>query len=159
MKVVFLDRDGVINRERGGHTYRAEDFEIIEGLGASLNALNKRGFQFIVVTNQSGIAKGLYKSSDVMRLNNVVLDYLKNYKIELLDIFYCPHFPEKGKCLCRKPKSLMFEKAIAKYDVDVENSFCIGDSERDILAAEKTGISGILVEPNTPLLEILDRIK
>lgn len=139
---VFLDRDGVLNEERGEYTYRLEDFKIIEGVKEALQLLKDAGYLLIVITNQAGIAKGLYTAEDVMRCH----EYLQNETGHLIaDIYYCPHHPITTESLMRKPDSLMLEKAIARYGIDPVKSWMVGDSERDLVAAEKVGVKGILV--------------
>lgn len=157
-KVVFLDRDGVLNRERGEHTFRAEDFEILPDVVDALLQWKQKGYEFIVVTNQSGISRGLYDHKAVIELHDILVQHLAQNGIELLDMYYCPHLTELGKCLCRKPESLLFEKAIARHGVDVHNSVCIGDKERDIFGAEKAGIRGILIASNSSLLNVANQI-
>lgn len=158
-KAVFLDRDGVINKEKGGWVYRMEDFEINKDIPESLKILQKKGFIFIVVTNQSGIAKGVYGHNDVARVHKFMHEFFLERGIEITETFYCPHHDEIGKCLCRKPNSLMLEKAIAKYDIDVRKSFLIGDKERDIEAAGRVGMKGILIPPDGSILHIAEKNK
>lgn len=141
-KCVFLDRDGVLNRERGEYTFKIEDFEIISGVDEALKLLKKAGYLLIVITNQAGIAKRIYVEEEVLNCHA----YLQAETGDLIDdLYFCPHHPITTQSLLRKPDSLMLEKAIAKWGVDTRNSFMIGDSLRDIKAAEKVGVSGILV--------------
>lgn len=157
-KAIFLDRDGVINRERG-FTYRLEDFEILPGLISALKEFRKRGYLLIVVSNQSGVAKGLYKQTDIEVLHNYLVGELKNEGLVFDEIYYCVHHPDVSKCICRKPDSLFIEKAIARFRIDPAESFFIGDKERDIEAAHKAGVKGIMIEANSPLSEIMHLIK
>lgn len=141
-KCVFLDRDGVLNRERGEYTFKKEDFDIIDGVQDALKLLKQAGFLLIVITNQAGIAKGLYNREDVGKCH----EYLQAETGGLIDdIYFCPHHPTTTESLLRKPDSLMIEKAIAKWGIDPDKSFMIGDSFRDIEASEKVGVRGILV--------------
>lgn len=150
-KIIFLDRDGVINVERGEYTYNVNDFVFVDGLFSALNKLQQHGFEFIVITNQGGIAKGIYTHHHVLQINHLMQEKFKNHQLELLDIYYCPHHSDVEKCICRKPNSLLLEKAIAKYNVDCNNSFFIGDSDRDVEAAKKVGVKGIKVNKNSNL--------
>jgi len=157
-KVIFLDRDGVINFEPGDYTYQVVKFKIIDGLFNALRVLKERGFEFIVITNQGGIAKGIYGHGDVDAVHNYMTSKFKEEGISLLTIYYCPHHTMLEKCICRKPDSLMLEKAIAKYEVSKKDAYIIGDSERDIFAGEKAGIKGILINKNDSLENYLDQI-
>jgi D-glycero-D-manno-heptose 1,7-bisphosphate phosphatase len=154
-KAVFLDRDGVINRERGEHTWRISDFEILSGVPEALAELAGAGWSLVVITNQSGIGLGLYDHADVHRLHELLRQELEAIGVHLSGIFYCPHHPRQGKCLCRKPGSLLFEKAVARFGIDPGRSVMIGDRERDMQAAETLGIRGILVEANSALLPLV----
>lgn len=158
-KVIFLDRDGVINRERGDYTSRLEDFVFVDDLVQSLRTFQSKGFKLIVVSNQSGIAKGLYSFADVEVLHKHLQDFMREQGIRFEEIYYCPHHPETGKCLCRKPGSLLIEKAIARFGVDAGASWFIGDRERDTEAAKHAGIRGILVESNSSLLKIARQLE
>ena len=150
-KVIFLDRDGVINEERGEHTFRQQDFRFVNGFFDSVKKFVKSGYELIIITNQSGITKGLYTHEELLNLHSWMLQEFTKNGLSVLEVFYCPHFTELGKCICRKPNSNMLERAIAKYKVDVAKSYMIGDSQRDIQAAAKAGVSGVKIESNSSL--------
>lgn len=157
-KAVFLDRDGVINRELGHYCETVEDFEILEDVGSAIKALKDAGFLVIAISNQGGIAKGLYAEADVNAMHAKLCDYLSKYDTAIDDFYFCPHHDSVNKCLCRKPNSLMIEKAMAMYDINPSQSYMIGDGKRDIEAAERAGVKGILIESNSGILEICKQI-
>lgn len=154
-KAVFLDRDGVINRERGAHTWQREHFEILPGVPEALKELGEAGWKLVVITNQSGIGLGLYDHVDVSRVHRHMLQEVTRRNASIDAVYYCPHHPRQGKCLCRKPGSLLFERAIATLDIDPASSIMIGDRQRDIDAAAAVGIRGILVGSNAELLPLV----
>ena len=154
-RAAFLDRDGVLNRERGEHTWRMEDFEVLPGVPDALKELQAAGYLLVVITNQSGIGLGLYGHAEVERLHGYLRHMLKEQGVELADILYCPHHPSVGKCLCRKPGSLLLERAMARHHISATGSFMIGDRERDMEAAEAVGVKGILVQANAPLAPLV----
>ena len=158
-KVVFLDRDGVINIERGEYTWKIEDFKLTVGLVSFLKEVQQKGFLTIIISNQGCIGKGVCTMEDVDKAHQYLKDELKRSNIELTDLYYCPHHPNSGKCLCRKPGSVMLEKAIARYQVDVSKSYFIGDTERDMEAGNKVGLHTIKVTPNDDLTEYLYLVK
>src|SRR5688572_17454743 len=126
---VFLDRDGVLNAERGDYTYRTEDFEIINGVPEALNLLKENGYLLIVITNQAGIAKGLYTKEQVFACH----DKLQHACGNIIDaLYFAPLHPTVSESLSRKPDSLMLEKAIAKFNIDPEKSWLVGDKKRDL---------------------------
>jgi D-glycero-D-manno-heptose 1,7-bisphosphate phosphatase len=139
---VFLDRDGVLNVERGTYTWKIEDFEIIDGVVESIKKLKDHGFLIIVVTNQAGITRGIYTKSDMKNCN----DYLIKQTFNIIDdIYYATSHPDYSESLLRKPDSLMFEKAMAKYYIDPVASWMVGNSDRDLIPALKLGIRTIFV--------------
>lgn len=141
-KAVFLDRDGVLNEERGNYTYRLDDFVICKGAAEALQILKNAGFLLIVITNQGGIDKGLYTKNEVIACHN----YLQKQTGNLLDdLYYSPYHPDFNNSLSRKPKTLMLEKAIAKYNINPINSFMVGDSLSDMQAAARLGIQCIKI--------------
>ncbi len=154
-KGLFLDRDGVINREHGAHTARFEDFEVLPGVPEAIAAATKAGWVVVVITNQSGIDLGLYDHATVERIHAHLIDLLKQHGTGLADIFYCPHHPQHGRCLCRKPGGLLLQRAAARHGLDLGASVMIGDRERDVEAAVSVGAEGILVPANARLMDTL----
>ena len=145
-KCIFLDRDGVLNVDRVDYVYRMEEFIIPPGVGEALRALKDAGYLLIVITNQSGIAKGIYKREDVYLIHNAIQE---GTGVELDDIYFCPYHEKfDSHSLTRKPGSLMIEKAAAKYEVDIEASWMVGDHERDITAGTRAGLRTIRLAPS-----------
>lgn len=151
-KAVFLDRDGVINRERGEYTWRKEDFTINEGVIEFLRYAREKGYLLIVISNQGGVQRGKYSLEDVENVHQYLKNELGKEGLELTDIYICPHHDKTGRCFCRKPQPLMLEKAIARFNIDVNKSFFFGDSIRDMEAGKAVGVKNILIEPNSNLL-------
>jgi len=158
-KALFLDRDGVINRERGEYTFRVEDFDILPSVFDTLKTAQDLGYKLIIITNQGGIAKGLYTHQDVQKAHQYLANELVQHKIQLTDIFYSPHHQDFSKSLDRKPDSLMLEKAMAIYKIDASKSIMIGDSQRDIEASSKVGVQGFLIKPNSSISFIKEHLK
>jgi len=158
-KAVFLDRDGVINNDVGHYyIYKPDDFVLNEGLIEVLQLWQQKGYVFVVITNQGGIARGTYQKEDVEKVHNKFLKLMNDYSIKILDIYYCPHHSIVENCLCRKPGSLMIEKAIARYHIDPKKSYLVGDNEKDIQAAAAAGVEGIKIDKNQNLSSIANQI-
>lgn len=155
-KCVFLDRDGVLNEDRTDYVYRVEDMVIPEGVAEGLQLLKKAGYMLIVITNQAGIAKGLYTHADVMKC----YDHLQNHCGNVIDaMYYCPHHPDYDtRSLLRKPDSLMLEKAISKYNIDPENSWMFGDALRDMQAGRRVGVRTMRIKPGLTQSPEQDRL-
>lgn len=151
-KAVFLDRDGVINDGTKYYTYTVEDFIFNSGIFEGLTLLQQHGYMLIVITNQSGIAKGIYTVGDVDTVHAFMVQEFEKRGITITQVYYCPHHPDVEACMCRKPGTLLFEQAIQTYDIDTVQSFMIGDSMRDIEAAQKVGIQGILISKNESII-------
>jgi D-glycero-D-manno-heptose 1,7-bisphosphate phosphatase len=142
-KCVFLDRDGVLNEEIGGYVFELDKLVIPEGMPEALQQLKKAGYLLVVITNQAGIAKGLYTEKEVMLCHHKIQEACGH----VLDaLYYCPYHPSyDSESIARKPDSLMLEKAIARFNIDVTQSWLVGDRERDIEAAQKVAVRGIFV--------------
>ncbi len=137
-KVAFLDRDGVINVDFG-YTYKVSDFVFTQGCVEALQQLQQQGFAIIVVTNQSGIARGYYSEEDYLQLTQWYCEQLQQQGVTISDVFYCPHGPDDG-CTCRKPLPGLFYQAAEKYHIDFSNALMVGDKVSDIQAAHAAGI-------------------
>ena len=150
-KAVFLDRDGVINVDKG-YVHKIEDFEFYPDVFDGLKKLQEAGFKLVIITNQSGIAVGYYTEDDFHKLTEYMLNEFSKQGIKIEKVYYCPHHPEgiipelKQVCTCRKPATGMIESAIEEFNIDPLNSFLIGDKETDIQAGKKMGIKSILVK-------------
>ena len=155
-RAVFLDRDGVLNKELGDYVCRLEDFQVLEYNFEPLLELQRRGYLLIIVTNQGGIGKGWYSEETLAAMHQHLLDVYSAQGIKITEIYYCNHHPlHTSICLCRKPGSLMLEKAIARFDIDASKSYFIGDRERDVIAGKGAGVTGILIDSDQPVSEIL----
>lgn len=155
-KAIFLDRDGVlINNLNHYYIWNSDQLEFVEGVIENLQLLQKNGFQLFIVSNQGGIARGLYTKDDVLKLHDEVIATFRENHISITEILFCPHHNEKGKCLCRKPEPLMIEKLIAKYNLNPLKSAMIGDSESDMEAAARAGIQGVKIMPNKNMLPFI----
>lgn len=141
-KCIFLDRDGVINKDRVNYAYELENFHILDGVIEALHQLKDAGYKLVIITNQSGIAKGIYTREQM----NTCHRYLQEQCGGIIDaIYYAPYHESVTASLTRKPDSLMLEKGIAKFKADVSKSWMLGDKERDLIPSQKLGIPSILV--------------
>ena len=142
-KAVFLDRDGVINKEIE-YLHKAEDFIFINGVFKSCKYFQSIGYKIIVITNQSGIARGYYSESNFQSLTDWMIDQFTKQDITILDVFFCPHGPN-STCNCRKPKPGMLHKARNKFDINMKASWMIGDKETDVKTANAAGINNTIL--------------
>lgn len=153
-KILFLDRDGVINKDIG-YAHKKEQIEFVEGIFDFCNQAIIFGYQIIIVTNQSGIARGYYSYDDFHILMKWIILEFKKHDIAILDYFYCPHHP-LDNCNCRKPNPGMILDAVKKYPIDLSNSIMVGDKESDLIAAKKAGIGRYLYISEIKNLAFLD---
>jgi len=148
-KAIFLDRDGVlIDNSDHYYIWKDEQLKFVDGIFDNLKLLHLNGFQLFIVSNQGGISKGLYSKDDILNLHARLIQTFRNNNIEITEIAFCPHHPEIEKCMCRKPDSLLIDKLIAKYKLNKNSSYLIGDSESDMEAAQKASVQGIKIASN-----------
>jgi len=149
-KCVFLDRDGNINVEKD-YLYKIEDFEFIKGAKEAIKIFNDLGYLVVVVTNQSGVARGYYDEASVKTLHDYLQKEVEAIGGHIDGFYYCPHHPEKGigkykvNCNCRKPNPGMFLKAKEDLDIDFSKSIMVGDKISDVKAGIDLGMRSILV--------------
>ena len=149
---LFLDRDGVINKEKN-YLYKIEDFEFIDGVFETCRYFQNNSYKLVIVTNQAGIARGYYNEQDFTTLNDWMLKEFKKQQIIIDAVYHCPHHPEGNlpalaiDCECRKPKPGMLLQAKSDLNICIKNSILAGDKVSDILAGKNAGIgTSILIE-------------
>lgn len=163
-RAVFLDRDGTINKEVS-YLSREEDIEILAGACEGIELLKKNGFKIIVITNQSGVARGYFDEQRVMEINKRIGEMLAEKKAAVDRWYYCPHHPEavnpvyRKFCRCRKPECGMIEQAAQDMCIDLKRSFMAGDTLRDIEAGVRAGCRSILVTTGHEDASIIQEIK
>ena len=161
-KTVFFDRDGVLNVERN-YLYKIEEFQWQTDAVAAIKLLQAQDYRIIVVTNQSGVARGYYNEADVSKLHNYMQSQLALQQTRIDAFYYCPHLPDASRaeyaqeCDCRKPGPGMILKAMQEHEVLKEQSFLIGDKESDLQAAQAAGIRGYLYQQGS-LLEFVKNV-
>jgi D-glycero-D-manno-heptose 1,7-bisphosphate phosphatase len=149
-RAVFLDRDGTLNEEVG-YVNHIDRVFLLPRAAEAIRLLNQNGLKAVVVTNQSGVARGYFPESLVRQVHEKIQDLLKREGAHLDGIYYCPHHPEVGvppyrqKCRCRKPETGMVEEAVKALDIDCSRSYVVGDRGKDIEFAQQIGAQGVLV--------------
>ena len=139
-KALFLDRDGVVNKEKN-YLYKIEDFEFINGVFDTCRYFQDRGYLIIIITNQAGIARGKYTEKDFEILTKWMIKEFEKEKIKISKVYHCPHHPDfSGECECRKPKAKMILDAQIELNIDLKNSILVGDKNSDVEAGIKAGI-------------------
>ena len=136
---VFLDRDGVLTEEKS-YIASIEELSIFSYTAECIKAIHQKGYYAIVITNQSGVARGLFSEKTLKEMNDFLMQ-----QIGVDAIYYCPHHPE-GACQCRKPGTGMLEAACQEFDIDMSKSYMVGDRASDILTGQNAGIKTILLE-------------
>lgn len=155
-RAVFLDRDGTITKS-DGYSYKKEQLDLVDGLADAIKMLN-RNFLVIVITNQPVVARGLCSEEDVKRMHDDIVHGLSKDGARIDAVYFCPHHPEmhedvserakpyRIKCKCRKPETGLVEQAVKDFDIDINNSFFVGDSTGDIQTAKNAGCVSVLVK-------------
>jgi D-glycero-D-manno-heptose 1,7-bisphosphate phosphatase len=146
-KAIFVDRDGTINVDVH-YLDDPDKFEMYPGVGVGVKKLQENGFKIIVITNQSGIARGYFTEKQLSDIHERMKQEFQKFDVTLDGIYYCPHHPD-DKCNCRKPNTGLFEKAIQDHKINVKKSYMLGDKILDINAGKKIGARAILIpEPH-----------
>tara|TARA_Y100000589_G_C27187207_1_gene643193 strand:+ start:2178 stop:2711 length:534 start_codon:yes stop_codon:yes gene_type:complete len=154
MKIAFLDRDGVINKDIG-YAYKIKDLMFCEKSIEGMKLLIKKNYNLIIITNQSGIGRGLYREKDFFNFMNHMYLELEKENIKILDTFFCPHHPTKGigeykkNCNCRKPKAGMIIEAKKKWSINLDESILVGDKYDDIEAGRSAGLKKLYLINNS----------
>lgn len=138
-KVVFIDRDGVINFDSPEYIKSEEEFDFIPGSAEAFGILAENGFDAIIITNQSVIGRNLVSPEGLEKIFEKMRRGVSNFGGRILDIFFCPHVPD-DRCCCRKPEPGLILEAMERHCVDKSSSFMVGDSLKDLLAAERAGV-------------------
>ncbi|MBU4477937.1 MAG: D-glycero-beta-D-manno-heptose 1,7-bisphosphate 7-phosphatase [Candidatus Omnitrophica bacterium] len=143
-KIIFLDRDGVINKDLNGYVTAWPEFEFLPNVLEAIKRLSELGFKVVVVSNQAGVAKGYYTAETLARITAQMLETVRAAGGRIFSVHYCTHRDEDD-CICRKPKTGLFKQALAGISVNLKETFFVGDNERDIEAGKKMGCRTILV--------------
>ena len=144
-KAIFLDRDGVINKKAPKHEYitSIKEFEFLEGVLEGLKKLGELSYKIIIITNQRGIARKKMSELDLIKIHKDMMRKIIKSGGRVDRIYYCPH--NKGECNCRKPLPGMIERAKEDFNIDLKNSWLVGDSESDIVLGKRVGCKTIFV--------------
>lgn len=158
-RAVFIDRDGTLNVEKN-YVHKISDFEFIAGAPEAVRLLNEHSFKVVVISNQSGIARGYFTPNDVHILHDHIQRELRKQKAHIDAFFYCPHHPDgtvaefRKECDCRKPHTGMILQAEKKFDLDLTRSFIVGDHLSDVQLKEKVPSTMILVRTGHGILTL-----
>jgi len=156
-KAIFLDRDGVINKERSDYVKSLNEFEIFSNVIHCIKMLKEAGYLIIIITNQSAINRGLMTHNDLQGIHDYLQRKLEQNDALIDSIYYCPHRPDE-KCDCRKPKPSLLLKAISEYDIDPMKSWMIGNNDSDMIAASTVNCKGIKINKNFTLDDAVQKI-
>jgi len=157
-KAIFLDRDGVINKNRDDYVKSTKELEIFSNIGKEILKLKMKGFLIIVITNQSVINRKIITIRELGEIHSTIQKFLMKSKTSIDKFYFCPHRPDEN-CDCRKPKPGLILQAINEFSIDVSKSWMVGDSKTDIQAGEKAGCKTILLKKNDSFTNILKIIE
>jgi histidinol-phosphate phosphatase family protein len=152
-KVVFLDRDGVISRDSPNHIKSWDEFHFLPRSKDAIKLLTNNGFNIIVITNQSVIARKMVTKKELEEMHNKMKNEIKKHGGKIVNIYYCPHHPNDG-CNCRKPKTGLFKKAMKENSIDVSKSYMVGDRIMDVLAGKTIGCKTVIIPSELGLEEL-----
>ncbi len=156
-RAIFLDRDGVINVNRKDYVKSWKEFEFLPNTKKALKKINESGYMLIIITNQSPIGRGIFKPEILDGIHQKMLGELSKAGVRIDAIYFCPHKPGDG-CSCRKPEPGLLVKAAEDFNIDLSNSWMIGDSDSDIVSGKRAGCRTAMVNENRSLFDIIEQI-
>jgi histidinol-phosphate phosphatase family protein len=156
-KAIFIDRDGVINYNRNDYVKSWDEFKFIPGSIEAIKKINETGRLLIIITNQSPIGRGIFPIEILEGIHKKMLDELSKSDAHIDAIYFCPHAPNDN-CSCRKPEPGLILKAEKDFNIDLTDSWMIGDADSDLEAGETAGCKTIKVSRNKPLIKVIEQI-
>ena len=144
-RAIFLDRDGTLNYDSKEYVKSVDEFKVFAETPAAIKKLTRAGYLIIIITNQSGISRNYFTEAELARMHSKLFKKVEAAGGRIDAIYYCPHHPDDN-CDCRKPGIANIQKAVEKFDIDLSNSYFIGDSAKDIAAGNRAGCKTILVK-------------
>ena len=151
-KAIFLDRDGVLNKNKDDYVKNISELEIFPYISEPIKKLQSAGFKIIVITNQSAINRGLMTEKHLNEIHQKIQSFLIPHNAKIDSFYYCPHTPTEN-CSCRKPKTGLLLKAISDFSIDVNYSWFVGDSDSDIIAGRSVGCKTIKINSKINLVK------
>jgi len=145
MKLIILDRDGVINKDSSSYIKSPEEWIPIKGSLEAIARLSQAGYEVVIITNQSGVGRGLFSADMLAQIHVRMIDYVQQYGGKIQTVLFCPHHPDEG-CECRKPLTGLYQELASRLNVNYGGVYSVGDSIRDLLAAKSAGASPVLVK-------------
>lgn len=145
MKLVILDRDGVINKDSSEFIKNPDEWIPIKGSLEAIARLSQAGYEVVVITNQSGIGRGLFSADMLAQIHLRMIDHVQQHGGQIQSVLFCPHHPDDG-CECRKPLTGLYKGLAARLNINFSRVYSVGDSVRDLLAAKNAGASPVLVK-------------
>jgi len=157
MKAIFLDRDGVLNKNREDYVKTVSELEIFPYIGKAIRSLKNNGFNVIVISNQSAINRGLTTRQNILEIQLKIQDFLKKYDAPIDAFYYCPHRPDEN-CSCRKPKAGLILQAKVDHEINLEKSWMLGDKDLDIEAGKNAGCRTMKIDEKFNLTHAVEKI-
>jgi len=156
LKVVFLDRDGVINEKKDDYVKNLNELKILPNVAKAIKKLNELNYLVIIITNQSQVNRNIISENDLHEINDFIIQKMEREGAKITSVYYCPHTPTEN-CFCRKPRPGLILKAMNEFNVDPSKCILIGDSESDLQAALEAKITGFKMKTNGDLLAFIDK--
>lgn len=153
-RILFLDRDGVINKKRVDYVKNIDEIEFLPDIFNAIRKINELGFIIIIITNQSVVNRQIISEKKLNEIHDYMLSIMEKNSCKITKIYYCPHHPNEN-CKCRKPKTGMIEQAIKEFKIDLSNAILIGDSDSDIQVANKMKIKSIKIKTDGNLNKLI----